>query len=688
MRRIAVAVLAAALLAGAQPKDDAERLLKAAHNTELVDGDLKGAIKQYGEIVAKYTKADRAVVAMALVRMAECYQKMGDAEARKIYEQVVREYGDQKQAVAEARARLGGAAAAQRSTGDRPVWTESYVDGFGTISPDGRFLTYTDWRTGSLMLRELASGTDRRLTAGTYADGETQFSAISKDGKQVAYQWFLNGNQRYELRVASLAGGGLLESRRLFDNPDFKGVAPYDWSPDGKWIAVFVQRQDRTGQIGLVSVPEGKLRVLKSVDWKGPTKIFFSPDGRYIAYDMKIGDNGRERQIFVMAVDGSGETAAVAHPSINVAMGWSPDGRDLLFASDRSGSMGLWSVPMANGKPQGFATLLRADVGSSWSLGTAASGTLYVWRSTPVYVGVAPIDLDGGKPAASPGRPLQIFITSRGRPDWSKDGKELVYTPCAQLGGGPCTIVIRSMETGQTRELEPPLQYFFFPRFSPDGRSFLTPGTDLKGRQGTFLIDATTGDVTPIAGGPFKPLVQWTADGSGIYHAGGNRVAERNLATGAEREIMHNPPPDALGFSVSPDGKHVAVIASDRKTYHSVMVVPVGGGEARTLLRVNAPEQLRGDQANSPAWTPDGRAVIVAKVLFGDTPKSELWRVPIDGGAPRKLDIDISNWTGDGFRISPDGKRIAFVATAGKQGAEIWAVENFLPARKAANGSK
>lgn len=40
-------------------------------------------------------KTDRAVVATALVRMAECYQKLGDAESRKIYERVAREFADQ-----------------------------------------------------------------------------------------------------------------------------------------------------------------------------------------------------------------------------------------------------------------------------------------------------------------------------------------------------------------------------------------------------------------------------------------------------------------------------------------------------------------------------------------------------------------------------------------------------------------
>src|SRR5262245_31078407 len=86
MKRIAIAMLAVALVGGAQTKDEAERLLKAAQNRELVDGDLNGAIKQYAAVVSKYAKTNRPVTAMALVHMAECYQKMGDAESRKIFE--------------------------------------------------------------------------------------------------------------------------------------------------------------------------------------------------------------------------------------------------------------------------------------------------------------------------------------------------------------------------------------------------------------------------------------------------------------------------------------------------------------------------------------------------------------------------------------------------------------------------
>src|SRR5262245_35515650 len=108
MKAIVTAILAAVLAASAQT-GEAARQLKAARNAELVDGDLNAAIKQYATIVAKYVKTDRTVTSMALIHMADCYQKMGNVESLKLYEQVVRDYGDQKEAVAMARARLDGA---------------------------------------------------------------------------------------------------------------------------------------------------------------------------------------------------------------------------------------------------------------------------------------------------------------------------------------------------------------------------------------------------------------------------------------------------------------------------------------------------------------------------------------------------------------------------------------------------
>ena len=111
-------LLCMAPLAEAQNADRSEVMLEAAARKERVDGDLRGAIALY-EKLARGT--NRAVAAMALVRMGQCYEKLGDADARKAYERAVREFGDQKEAVAQARARLtalgapaGGALTARR----------------------------------------------------------------------------------------------------------------------------------------------------------------------------------------------------------------------------------------------------------------------------------------------------------------------------------------------------------------------------------------------------------------------------------------------------------------------------------------------------------------------------------------------------------------------------------------------
>jgi len=103
----------------AQAPTKAQAAFKAAMDKETVEGDLKGAIEQYKKLAQS---SDRALAARALIQMAGCYQKLGDAEARKIYEQIVRDYGDQREAVTIARARLGAASATAARAGMESQW--------------------------------------------------------------------------------------------------------------------------------------------------------------------------------------------------------------------------------------------------------------------------------------------------------------------------------------------------------------------------------------------------------------------------------------------------------------------------------------------------------------------------------------------------------------------------------------
>ena len=91
MRLTLVLALMAALAAG-QKTDSAEVQLAGAMKKEVVDGDLKGAIEQYKKLAQN---ANKSVAARALVRLGECYEKQGNAEARKTYEQVLSKFADQ-----------------------------------------------------------------------------------------------------------------------------------------------------------------------------------------------------------------------------------------------------------------------------------------------------------------------------------------------------------------------------------------------------------------------------------------------------------------------------------------------------------------------------------------------------------------------------------------------------------------
>ena len=654
----------------------ADVTLQRAMRKETLEGDLKGAIALYEKTVAE-AKSDRATAAKALIRMAECHTKLGDAEARNIYERVLRDYADQKEAATTARARLG---AASPMKGDRAVWTGPKVDLFGRVSPDGRLLSFTDWSAGAtISLHDLRTGSNRPLAKAGFGPsgyiGGAQFSTISKDSKQVAYEWYNEKNQ-VEIRVVPMEGSGIPESRRVFANPDVESVNVSDWSPDGKWLAVHLRRKDLSSQVALVSVADGELRVLKTVDWRGPSKLFFSPDGKYIAYDLPTSEASEHRSIFVMARDGSRETVVVAHPSQNIVMGWTPGGKSLLFSSDRTGAMSLWALPVADGKSSGSPQQVKPE-GSDWSLGITDAGALLVFKSVGSQdIRVATLDVGAGRIVEGAPGPVPNYIASRGRPDWSRDGRYLSYASCGNLGGGGCKLLIRSMETGQVRELPHRLSYFVTARWSPDGSTFVTQGTDRKGRKGIYTMDSRSGDTTLVVEGNFAEP-QWLPDGKSITYltAGSSQIVQRELATGKERLLYQSQ--DKMGSArLSPDGGYHLVTTRGLSGKTSVaLLVPVEGGEPRELFRVNQPEAYQG--FGGAAWMPDGSAALVIKVL-ADRRSRELWLVPVAGSQPRRLNIDVSDWArGTGFTLHPSGQQIAFVA--GERESEVWALENFLP---------
>lgn len=678
-------IFAAVWLVSAALAETGNELFQKALVKERSEGNLKEAIKLYQQVVDKYGK-DRALAAKALVAIGESQEKLGENEARKTYERIVREYGDQKEAVTVARARLGGNAALSAGISTRQIWMGPKVDAEGTVSPDGRYLSYIDWETGDLALHDLMSGADRRLTnKGSWSDSEefAEESAISPDGKQVAYDWF-NGKDRYNLRVLNLSGSSTATPRVLYDNEDVDWIAPYDWSPDGKWIAVNIQRKDRSVQIGLVDSDTGSLRVLKSGDWAGAGKLAFSPDGRFLAFDRPSVEDSEQRDVFVLAVDGSREFPAVVHTAMDTVVDWAPDGKKLLFVSDRTGSAGIWALPFQDGKPQGAPELIKSDVGSLYPLGLTRSGSLYFG----LRVGgpdsyVTSVDFSSGKILSPPAPAIDRFVHSNRQPDWSPDGKYLAYsTPSAASSSRFSTLSIQSVETGKVRELHPRLNYLNWPRWSPDGTTFVVQGTDLKGRQGVYRIDARSGDTDLLVLSGRDP--RWAPDGKRIYFGrapndqntqGDQVIIERDLASGNEREVLRRKDVQGRSVSVSPDGRYLACVTPDPVTRQGLLVtVPVAGGEPQELLRLPFGGRFT-------AWTPDSRSILFTKDTSpnGDA-GNEVWMIPATGGQAKKVELGISGVRG--LRVQPGGNKVVFF-TPGTNTTEVWALENFLPVLKA-----
>jgi len=701
MKRAVVLIVLVMLALGsfiAADEKRAEVLFQAAMAKETVEGNLQGAIALYESVVSE-AGASRALAARALLRMAECHQKLGDARARQIFEQVVRDYGDQTAAVAEAQAHLVSLSPAADASGMvfRKLWPDqksSYEVAEGSVSPDGRYISYPDYATGNLMVHDLVTGRDRPLTNTGYtaAPGDTaQLSAISRDGKNVAYGWDNGAANRYELRVVSLQSDGFPPPRTLFHHDDVGFLVPFDWSPDGKWVAVWLQRKDRTSQLGLVSTLDGSLRVLKSVDWRGPTRMSFSPDGRYLAFDLRTSDSdANERDVFVLTVDASGEFHVVDSPGHDRLMGWSPDGTRLLFASDRTGTLGLWGLPIAAGRSQGTPALIKPDIPAA-SIGVTASGALF----TVSLIGggdikMASLDLETGKLLKAPISAMRLVGSSR-TPDWSPDGKFLAYLADRDRA---LVVVIRAVDTGELREVPVDLDYIGVLRWASDSRSFVGKGNS-KGRAGVYRIDASTGKSTPLHITPATGLsmAQLSPDGEKLYYWGGpgdilrgNEGAvflERDLASGHERELFRGPGPAFP--ELSPDGRFLAGTSYDDRSKSSTLIlIPVMGGQPKELLRLNDPQRF--DRWGYVTWTPDGRSVIVP--LHGDESRAasvshDLMLIPIDGRAPRKLELDTRNLNRGGVRVHPDGRQIAF-STGGGRRSEVWVLENFLPTPGAA----
>jgi Tol biopolymer transport system component len=755
MLKAAVAAMTTTLFLSGQPMtaQSGQDLFQRALAVERADGNVKQAIQLYEEIVNRFETTDRALTARTLVQLGQAYERLGSNEARKRYERVLAEFGEQAEAAARARTRLStlndtfsSAVATQRL-----VWNLTRDVGASKVSFDGRYLAYVDMRDWNLFVRNLASGASRQVTntartGGATAAKDQQFASdaiLSRDSHRVAFNWWTNDG--IELRIADLSGSGVPQARVVYRNDDVDWISPFDWSPDGSRIVVALSRKDRSVQLATIVVASGSPTVLKTLDWQGAAGAAFSPDGRLLAFDAP-GPSTRSRDIFVMTAEGAREFTAVRHAGDDALMGWTPDGRGLLFVSEREGAPSLWLQAVTGTSATGSAELLRRNVGNAYGLGVTNRGALYslIQPVSARNVKVMGFDFTTGKTVPVRGGVLTDIAGINADADWSRDGKQLVYVTRREGVGGRVQSVLgtRSVENGLRREYHLDLENLYLPTFSPDGQRVVVVGYTRAGRQAAHIIDLTTGgqQTAAVAGaderllGPAGPATApaWNDSGEKLYYrrvgTSGFRLFEYEVDTRNEREIFAGPDP----------GGNATLSVDRRKLYHRRLSGPsdrpMDMQEAAFLeydLETKSEREiLRRFSLGAITLSPDGKYILTGSVAPSGQSRSmiairvadgtvrELLRSPrVQGRTPvtpvawapdsqsvllRKApaaDGPVEVWWAplDGrearqvfttavlgrTRVHPDGRHVFFDAADSPPAApEVWVLEDFLPARR------
>ena len=693
---VTVFVLVIFLSSSVYTQQSAEQLYQSGIYKEEVEGELQEAIEIYQKILKQFS-GNRDVAAKAQLHIGLCYEKLGLKQAQKAFQKVIDGYPEQTEAVKAAKEKLSLLLRARAvvEKGDkeftmRKVCSDPDVDTLGEVSPDGSYISYTDWGTGDLAIYEITTGKKKQLTklSDKESFGFVLRSPWSPDSNQIAYNWY-NEEGFWELRII---GTNSSEPRVLYRDKDVY-PQPADWSPDGKSILTIFDNyyKDKISQVGLVSVEDGAVSILETLNGRAVYYLYFSPDGRYIAYAYPPKKDSQDGDIFVFSIEEKNEIPLIQHSANDYLFGWTPDGKSILYGSDRMGTPDVWIISVEEGKPQGVPTRIKKDIGLISPMEFAPDGSFYYGHRLDirdVYIGT--LDKERRKLLASPEILTGRFVGANFSPAWSPDGKYLAYISKRhpEYSYGSNSLYIRDLETDEEREVVRPQKIRSLGgvsrsiQWSPDGRSILASGIDKKG-QGLYITDVKTGEMTIILYGEAQIMnPAWSADGKAIFFTERDfqkeisRVFRYDIAAEQKKEIYHQNR-NLLWLIPSPDGKTLAFLTFEKDNSGVIKILPVEGGEPREVTKI------AGGNCWTMAWTHDGREILFSKSLVtpetqGQAEEPELWKISVEGGEPQKL------WKRAGgfgeLSVHPDGQRIAFVSR--KSNNEIWVMENFLPKGK------
>ena len=396
-----------------------------------------------------------------------------------------------------------------------------------------------------------------------------------------------------------------------------------------------------------------------------------SPDGTKVAFTYK-GD------IYTVPVEGGRAAQITSHPAYDTEPVWSPDSKQIAFASDRLGGMDVFLVDATGGEPRRLTTHSAAEKPVAFlsdgrllfsaSIMPSAEDAQFPSGSFPQ---VYEVSTDGGRPRLFSSLPMEhIWVSPDGRQllyqdrkgyedPWRKHEKASITRDiwiCTL--DGERTYTRQTDFIGEDRE----------PVWAPDGKSFYY----LSEEDGTSNVwqrepgAKSARQITHFEKNPVRFLTI-AQDGTLCFSQDGElytlrpgsepqKLAVEIVSDRLDRDVIRQlRTSGATEISPSPTGKEVAFILRG-----DVFVTSV---EYATTRQITAtPGQERGVQ-----FSPDGRSLVYASERDG------LWQVYESTIADKEekqftyaTEVTEKNLTNSGkasFQpaYSPDGKEVAFL---------------------------
>lgn len=433
------------------------------------------------------------------------------------------------------------------------------------------------------------------------------------------------------------------------------------WSADGKSLAVADRESENAPfAIFLISLAGGRRTRLTSPPSKtiGDTSPAFSPDGAYFSF-LRSPSSGIT-ELWSARADG-GRTRQLTSDGRSVtAQAWTPDGRGIVFASDRTGGIRLWWTPRGGGE------MHRVPVSGENVSEPAVSrdGRLVAYAESFVDTNLWRIGLTRG--AASLPREIASSAQYDTSPAYAPDGGRIAFRSARSGYNEIWTSGPDGTGAVQLTHFNGPL--VGSPCWSPDGR-WIALDARAEGQADVYVVDAAGGaprritfeaaeDVTPT----------WSRDGKWIYFAsnrsGSWQVWKAPFDSGPKVQVTRNGGFYALE---SPDGRYLYYARS--RSLPGLWRVPVAGGAETPVL-----ESLK---AGFWGYWAVGREGIY--FVDSDSPGGEHARIfhyRLSDGALREVAaIEKPVVPGDpAFALEPGGRSLTYVQVD-QSGSDIMLAE-------------